>query len=389
MLKETNNAKNKKVAFLMEIPTPYRDSLFERLCRNQDLNFEVLYCASSEYGRGWKQEHKNYPYKVLPGFRCPIVGRHIFVLKINLGIWHRLLKGNYGAVIISGYIQPTMQLAILWCLWHKVPYILWSESHNLTPRSILKRLIKRPLVRFTVKRAAALFVMGSNSSDYFISYGADPSDIFLFPNAPDVKRLAEESSNYGNDIENLREELGIQGSPVIIYTGRLVGFKDVETLLRAFQLVQQEMPQAGLVIVGDGYLRSSLEDLARGLKLNNIFFSGFIQPKDLVKYYACADIFVLPSYDEPWGVAVHEAMACGLPVVVSDKAGCAKDLVWPGQSGFIFCAKDIKGLASAIAKLLGDRDLCEQMGRYAQEIAMKWDYSFLILQLKQALRLIE
>mgnify|MGYP001588995341 CR=1 FL=1 len=196
--------KNKKVAFLIEIPTPYRDSLFENLSKNKDLDFEVLYCALSDYGRDWKQEQKKYPYKVLSGFSYPIVGKGIFVLKVNLGIWSQLSAGRYDTVIISGYIQPTMQLAILWCLWHKVPYYLWSESHNLMPRSILKSLIKWPLVKFSVKNAAALLATGSNSRDYLTSYGADLVRIIFFPNVGDVKTLAEESSNYSDNIKGLR-----------------------------------------------------------------------------------------------------------------------------------------------------------------------------------------
>lgn len=374
-----------KIAFLIEIPTPYRDSFFAELNRNQDFDFEVIYCAASEYGRGWKEEEKKYPCKILSGFSYPVVGKNIFVLKVNPGIWGQLSRVRYDTVIISGYIQPTMQLAILWCLWHKVPYILWSESHNLKPRPIFKRLLKRPLVRLVVKKAAAFLCMGSNSRDYLISYGAAPDKVFFFPNIPDVKKISEESSLYRQNIMGLRRALGIQGNPVVIYSGRLIGIKNIKTLLKAFELVQYEIPQAGLVLAGEGPLRSRLESLARELKLNNVYFAGFIPPKDLVKYYVCADIFVFPSYNDQWGVVVQEAMACGLPVVVSDKVGCARDLVLPNRNGYILPAENTEGFASAILKLLQDSRLRSDMGILGQGIALKWDYDFAISQLKQAL----
>jgi len=381
--------KNKKVAFITEIPTFYREPLFEKLSQRQNLSIEVIYCAYTEYGRQWKQELKNYPYKVLGGLKWTMVGNgdNIFVLKVNPGIWNQLSRGGFDAVIIGGYMQPTMQMAILWCLLNRVPYILWSESHNITPRPILKRILKWPIVKLAIKMAAAFLVMGSDSRNYLISYGANPAKIFFFPNTPDVKKLAEESSNYRKDIERLRTGLRIQGSPVIIYSGRLIGYKNVETLLRAFQLVQEDLPQTGLIILGDGPLRSSLENFTKKLKLSNVCFVGFIQPKDLIKYYACSDVFVLSSYSDTWGVVVLEAMSCGLPVVVSDKVGCAKDIVHPNKSGFVVSVKSTKELALAISKLLHDPLLCKQMGSYAREIAMERDYDFSIQQLIQALNI--
>ena len=380
--------KNRKVAFLTEVPASYRNPLFEKLSQRQDLSIEVIYCVPEQCDtRWWKQEAKNYPYKVLPGFAYPLVGRGVFVLKINPGIWNQLSKGDYDAVIIGGYIQPTMQLAILWCLLYKVPYILWSESHHLTPRPILIYLLKWPLVNFSVRNAAAFLSTGSESRDYLISYGAKRTKVFLFPNNPDVRTLIEDSLSYRKDIQKLRQELNIFGSPLIIYSGRLIGHKDIQTLLIAFQLVQRQIPQVGLVIVGEGPLRRSLENLSGKLKLSNVYFAGFVQPKDLVKYYSCADIFVLPSSYEPWGVVVLEAMSCGLPVVVSDKVGCARDLVYPNRNGFIFSAKNIPGLSSAITKLCQDPQLRREMASYSREIALKWDYDFSISQLMQALKI--
>lgn len=375
-----------KVAFLTEIPTPYRDSLFEELNLRRDLCFEALYCARREAGRDWEQEQKNYPYRILPGLNYPFVGKNIFALKLNPGIWGQLSSRNYGAVIIGGYVQPTMQLAIAWCLRNKVPYILLSESHNLTPRGIFRQISKWPLVRFSVKMAAAFLATGSNSRDYLVSYGADPSKVFLFPNAPDVKRLAKESLSLRDERERLRKELKIPGRQVVLYSGRLIGCKNVDTLLRAFRLARQEAPDAGLVIAGDGPLGASLKNLSAELKLNNIHFAGFIQPKDLVKYYSCCDVFVLPSHDEPWGVVVLEAMACGLPVIVSEKVGCGRDLVQPDKNGFIFDAKNERELAGKIVRLLSDPGLRAQMGGRSREIAGKWDYEFCFAQLMQALK---
>ena len=381
--------KNKRIAFLIEIPTPYRDSFFERLAEKRDFSFEVIYCAVTEYGRDWKQQKTAYPYTILPGFTYPVIGSGIFIVKVNFAVWRRLSEGGYDAIIISGYAQPTMQLAILWCILNKVPYILLSESHNLTKKPFLTRALKWPLVKFAVRRARAFLVMGANSRDYLISYGADSNRIFLLPNAPDVKKIAEQSLEYRLGLKNLREELDIRGNPVIIYAGRLIGIKNVKTILFAFQLAQKAVPGAGLIIAGYGPLSDYLNALARKLKLSNISFTGFIQPDELSRYYACSDVFVLSSLDEPWGVVVLEAMASGLAVVVSDKVGCARDLVYENKSGFVVSPEDIEGFASVFIKLLQNSLLCRQMGEYAQKIVLKYDYDLYIGQLGLALEAIK
>ena len=381
--------KNKRIAFLIEIPTPYRDYFFERLAEKRDFSFEVIYCAVTEYGRDWKQQKTAYPYTILPGFTYPVIGSGIFIVKVNFAVWRRLSEGGYDAVVIGGYAQPTMQLAILWCILNKVPYILLSESHNLTKKPFLTRALKWPLVKFAVRRARAFLVMGANSRDYLISYGADSKKIFLLPNAPDVKKIVEQSQKIRPEFKRLREKFNIQGSPVIIYAGRLIGIKNIQTLLFAFGLAQKAVPGAGLVIAGSGPSGDYLDALAKKLKLSNISFTGFIQPNELLKYYACADIFALPSFDEPWGVVVLEAMAAGLPVVVSDKVGCARDLVYENKSGFVVSAKDIKGFAAVFIELLQSSVLRRQMGEYAQKIVLKYDYDLYIGQLGLALEAIK
>lgn len=376
-----------KIAFLIEIPTPYRDSFFERLAEKRDFSFEVIYCAVTEYGRNWKEQKISYPYRILPGFTYPVIGSGIFILKVNFAVWRQLSEGNYDTVVIGGYIQPTMQLAILWCILNKVPYILLSESHNLTKRPLLTLLLKWPLVKFVVSRSRAFLTMGAHSRDYLISYGADPNDVFLLPNAPDVKKIAEQSREYRLGLKDLREELGIRGSPVIIYAGRLIGIKNVKTILFAFQLAQKAVPGAGLIIAGCGPLSDYLITLAKKLKLSNIRFTGFIQPDVLSRYYACCDVFVLPSLDEPWGVVVLEAMASGLAVVVSSKVGCARDLVREGKSGFVVSPEDVEGFASVFIKLLRNSLLCQQMGECARKIALEYEHDLYIPQLELALKL--
>jgi phosphatidylinositol alpha-1,6-mannosyltransferase len=183
----------------------------------------------------------------------------------------------------------------------------------------------------------------------------------------------------------LRGQLGISGAPVALYVGRLVGVKSVDTLLRAFQGVQRLLPDAGLAIVGDGPLRGSLQGMAGALGLRHVTWGGFVQPADLARYYAAADLFALPSYDEPWGVVVMEAMACGLPVVLSERVGCARDLVAAGENGSVVPWNETNAWSTALATILADARLRRKMGACSWDKVRQWDYDFCIRNLREAL----
>jgi glycosyltransferase involved in cell wall biosynthesis len=99
-------------------------------------------------------------------------------------------------------------------------------------------------------------------------------------------------------------------------------------LLAAYrQLPANLREQIGLVFAGDGPLRAELELLARDVYPGMVHFAGFVDRNDLALYYGLAECLVLPTYTDPWGLVINEAMACGLPVICTNVAGCAADLV--------------------------------------------------------------
>lgn len=375
-----------RVALISEIPTPYRDPVLERISRLDNSQLNVFYCAATESGRGWTLAEKTYPYEILPGISFNVSKSNPQTVKINFGLWKKLSAGNFDAVIVASYTQPTMISAMTWCRFHKIPYILWSESHHLTPRPFWKEWLKKPLLRFAISGASAFLALGSNARDYLLSYGVEPSRIFLFPNAPDVDRLIQESSRYQSHKKELRVQLGLSTSLLILYVGRLIGVKNLDTLIKAFPQVQQAIPGAGLVFAGDGPLRASLENTARALGLNNVYFTGFIQPQDTVKYYAAADVLVLPSLSETWGATVLEGMACGLPVAVSDRVGCARDLVQEKQTGFVVPVNDVAQWANVLTRLGRDEALRVTMGNESQKLAQQWDYHFCTAQFQACMK---
>ena len=142
-------------------------------------------------------------------------------------------------------------------------------------------------------------------------------------------------------------------------------------LLQSFALAS--VPDAYLVFAGDGPLRQPLEIQARTLGLSNrVRFLGFMNQTKLPEIYRAADLMVLPSEYEPFGVVVNESMLCGCPVAVGDRVGAHRDLVTPGQNGFIFPAGDVNALAAILKENLGATVRLRQLGEAGRQRMQSW-----------------
>jgi glycosyltransferase involved in cell wall biosynthesis len=137
--------------------------------------------------------------------------------------------------------------------------------------------------------------------------------------------------------------------------GRLVEEKGVFDLVEAYaQLDSGLRSQIGLVFAGDGTEHEALVERASKITPGTIQFPGFVHREQLPELYALADGFVFPTHSDPWGLVVNEAMACSLPIIVTDVAGCALDLVQDGWNGFVVPPRDPSQLAAAMAQLIKD-----------------------------------
>jgi glycosyltransferase involved in cell wall biosynthesis len=303
--------------------------------------------------------------------------RDLFVLHFNPSILIELQRGQFDVIVVSGINHPTMQLAILYALATRTPYLLWNESHHVRarPRSWFVRFLKAAIYRPLFSRAAGCLVTGSYARQYFISYGGRSDRTFVVANTVDVHTFARKVEEAKSSREILKQEISIAcNKRVILYVGRLVGVKGLHYLIAAFAKVHKVREDTALVLVGDGPLRVDLEKLVHQLGLKDVVFVGFKQPDELPLYYALGDVFVLPSIDEPWGTVVNEAMAAGLPIVTTRVVGAAGDLVRHGENGYIVPEADSQALAEALIDILDDETRRQCMGQRSQEIIAPWTY---------------
>jgi 1,2-diacylglycerol 3-alpha-glucosyltransferase len=157
-----------------------------------------------------------------------------------------------------------------------------------------------------------------------------------------------------------------------LYVGRFIEAKNLLFLLQAFTRYRELVGEEGweLVLVGSGRQEGTMRDWVARKRVPGVRFAGIRQPWELPEFYAFASCLVLPSISEPWGLVVNEAMACGVPVLVSDKCGCAEDLVEQGGNGFLFDPSEVEGLARMFAKVSsGSMDLSAMGRRGCEKVA--------------------
>jgi glycosyltransferase involved in cell wall biosynthesis len=183
----------------------------------------------------------------------------------------------------------------------------------------------------------------------------------------------------------MRARLGIRpDQTAFVFSAKLVARKDPMTLLRAMDRMRHR-DRAAVIFLGHGELRDEMERFVRERALN-AHFAGFVNQRDLPRFYAAGDVFVLPSTYEPRGAVVNEAMACGLPVIVTDVCGSIGDIVLEGRNALLFPPGDVAALASHLDRLVEDRELRARMSEQSREIIGGWNYERGVEGVREALR---
>jgi glycosyltransferase involved in cell wall biosynthesis len=339
------------VVVVTAIKTPYRDPFWSVLSERTDIVLMVLYCADQKPDRPWDDSTTlSFDHEVLPGWnlsRAKKQGKSQF---LNPQVAKFLRNSECDVVIVGGYNHLTMLLAMAWAYKNNTPYYLMCESHLEKSRPVWKQLLKSLFLRPIIRCARGAFPTGKLASKYLQYYGITEQQLVLFPNVPDVVTISEQARSFEMSRKDFRASLNLPvDACVAIFVGRLIRSKGGQIILKSISELKQPN-NLHLLIVGDGVERENLELQVRELKLSNrVHFCGFKQSSEIPMYLACADFLVLPS-TETWGVVVLEALASGLPVLVSDEVGCHPDVVTSPVLGQVVKKHDIDAWASVLEK---------------------------------------
>jgi glycosyltransferase involved in cell wall biosynthesis len=282
-------------------------------------------------------------------------------------------QGGFDAFIVHGWATLSFWQAIIACRRSGTRLLVRGDSQLLSPRRRLVRAIKWPFYRLFIPRFDAYLVVGKRARDYYAHYGAEPERMFFSPHSVDNDFFQARTDALRAERGRLRAAWGIPGAAtVFLFAGKLTDGKRPSDFVRAVGQAAHTRPGTWVLVVGDGQLRSSLEAQVRDADWP-VRFAGFLNQTEMPRAYAASDALVLPSTSsETWGLVVNEAMASGLPAIVSDQVGCGPDLVLPGETGEVFACGATAELASILARLAGAPSLLSKLGVKAQRLVQRY-----------------
>ena len=275
------------------------------------------------------------------------------------------------AVAIAGWSHPGAMAALLWCAVHRVPAILMCESAEADAvRLSWREAIKRRIVSLF----ASALVGGSPHRRYLAKLGMPPEAVFEGYDVVDNAHFAAGAARARADADAVRARHGLPRR-FFLTSSRMIGKKNLFAVLDAYRSYRSSaaMDAWDLVILGDGRLMPSIrEAVARDGLTPHVHLPGFRQYADLPSYYGLAGAFVLASTTEQWGLVVNEAMAAGLPVLVSSRCGCSGELVRQGINGFTFDPATPAELAHRMQEVAADPMMAGAMATAGQDLIAEW-----------------
>lgn len=363
-----------KLAIVASHPIQYHTPLYRELARRIDLDvFYAHRVSGADQERAGFARAFDWDVPLLDGYRAtwldnraarPGVDRFRGCDTPDIG--ERLSERRFDAVLVHGWN--------LLCFWQAVraakklgiPVLVRGDSQLSTPRSPLVRRVKDVLYPRLLGAFDAFLSVGQRNREYLLYYGVPSVRIFHSPHSVDNESFGAATERARQHLRDVRRRFGIPDDRIVIlFAGRFVPKKRVSDFLSALDVLNRRHVGVRGLLVGDGPLREALHlhVCAHGTPAT---FAGFANQSEMPGAYAVADVLVLPSDGrETWGLVVNEAMASGLPAIVSEQVGCAADLVVHGETGFIFACGNVDELAARMEQIATDDELRKAMSAQA------------------------
>ena len=362
-----------RIAWVTNLLAHYRAPCFRELHNQMPDQITFFFLAKKIENRQYilAQEENDFLVVYLRGWgwRRP---RRLFLHNyddLHLNDLRPILHGQYDILVLSGWDEPTYLLLWTWGVTTRKKVLFWCES---TAYDMVRPRIKEAFKRLLLKGAAGCIAAGQRAQQYCHQLGMSESRIFIAPNAADQHYYQGMAQKLLSLRESLRKEADVKEFTVL-FVGRLEeAHKNVSTLIEACGILEQEGKPISLVLAGDGPDGEYYKGMTGKTRLKNVRFLGMLDRDTLCRYYAMADVLVLPSKSEPWGFVLNEAMEFGLPLVISEAVGAGPDLVVPGENGFVVPVGDVPTLASALQKLAEDTNLCKRMGETSRRMIQEF-----------------
>lgn len=354
-------------------PIQYQIPWFCELAARSEVRLKVLYAHLPEprqQGAGFDRPFQwdipmlqGYAWEKLPNARSdPDLSR--FFGSSTPAVADVFGRERPDAVLLTGWNALPLLQALWAAIRNGIPRVVRGESNALRRRPAAVRTAHRLLL----SRFDAFLAIGKANKEFYRQYRVPESRVFDCPYFIDNARFASSARALAPSRHSIRAAWGIpEQATCFLFAGKIQPKKRILDLLHALRLVAPDAGAHHLLVVGTGEQMEEARALAVRERIAATF-AGFLNQTEMPKAYVAADCLVLPSdYGETWGLVVNEAMACGLPAVVSDRVGCGPDLVEDGVTGRIFPFGEVAALAGVIRSLADQPARLVEMGRRASD----------------------
>lgn len=354
-------------------PVQYQAPYFRSLAAQDGIDLQVMYAllpTPDEQGVGFGRSFTwdvplldGYSWAPVEGVERRDVGTSIFSGLSAPTIRAQLEQAGPDAVLVTGWQSKVLVQAARAARALRIPVLLRGESNDLRRRPLWVRLAHR----WYFRKFSAFLAIGKANRRLYESAGVPSDRIFDVPYAVDNDRFAQAAASLRPRRTELRQGWNVDGSTFCaLFAGKLQAKKRPGDLLDALEIARKSHGDLRLLVAGSGELESELKQKAKERRLP-VTFAGFLNQSEMPTAYAAADALVLPSdAGETWGLVVNEAMASGLPAIVSDRVGCRENLILEGETGFSFPLGDPRALAACLTTLARDPIRAAAMGDSAR-----------------------
>jgi len=381
-----------RLAIINSHPIQYNAPWFQHLAAEDGIEIKVFYLwdfgvtekVDTEFNQSIKWDVpllSGYDWQFVPNVSSRPGTDHFLGLRNPL-LFQSVVGFDPDAVLVYGYNFETLLRFILRWKFNRIPLIFRGDSHRLAISGGIKERSKRAIISLIFSQYSAFLCVGKANKRYFQYHRVSQEKLFFAPHSVDNDRFIKGANIIEDQASLWKNELNIPSDQkIILFAGKFEPHKRPLDLLRAFLIAN--LSNVTLLFVGSGILEETLRAEAEGNQ--NIRFASFQNQTMMPRIYAVADLVVLPSMQETWGLVVNEAMCLSKPIIVSNKVGCAEDIVRPYKNGLIFTAGDVADLARCLQEAFSDLERLREWGKKSRRIIDEYSYVQATNGLKEAL----
>lgn len=361
-----------RIGFLMGQPTQFEAPFFRDAESTGKGALTVLYLSADGSSAVYDPElgrRVDWGIDLFCGYRhrtVPRRGRLPWLL-------NELQPERYDWLVINGYTALPYLIALTIARLRGIRTALRVDSVLFNAGGRARRARKRAAITLLARGFDRFLATGTLAREYLTYFGIEADRIALCPYVVDSERFAREAAELQRERDAIRASFGVPvAAQVILAVAKMNSREAPWDLLGALEGIDR--PDLWTVLVGDGEELSALRSQAEARELKRIVFAGYMPYMQLARCYAMADVFVHAATNEPWGVSVQEAIACGLPVVASSRVGSARDLVLQGRNGFVYASGDAAELRARLVATIDNLDL-DLVKSANREVLERWNYA--------------